>query len=351
MESTKTENMIRIVLALQQRPDGWAVASLREELGLSERTYRNYRAELMRLACLSDVDGSRVVEEAGRLSLRPRRAGEHDVAKQVALFWAAQQLGVLRAVSQEGPLTVASEALIGMLVAGGSTAPERAQLRSLTERAQRMFILSPDAPKRYDAVMQERILALCEAMIARRRIEMTYQSASSERESTGKFTPLSLVLYRDAIYLMASRETRITREDQVFTYSVDRIRALSVLSTEVFEYPPQALYDPQRLRDGTQFGVFQRHTTSQPIRVVLEFAAVPELLVFLQERTWYTHQQFEPLPDGGLRMAFTVKDMDQVWPWIRSFGDDVHLREPIGPIPRTMAAQREWAAQHTKERE
>ncbi len=351
LSSNKLEHFVQILLALQEHPQGILISNLKDILEISDRTYRNYRHDLRTMGALNDEHGPRIIEEAGHLRLRPRVRTEQDTARQVALFWALQQLAVLRAVAQEGPLTTTRDALIGMLIQSGQTTQDRAQLCELLERADRMFILSPDAPKRYDSTAQERILTLSRAIIERQRVRMTYQSASSEREISGKFTPLSLVLYRDAIYLMASRELRVTRTDQVFTYAVDRISALSALTTEVFEYPSQACYDPRTARDGAHFGIFQRHTEAAPIRVVLEFASVPELVVFLRERTWYTHQQLEALPDGGLRMVFTVKDMDQVWPWIRSFGDDVRLIEPSGPLPRTMAAQREWAAQHTKERE
>jgi predicted DNA-binding transcriptional regulator YafY len=349
LSSNKLEHFVQILLALQERPQGVQVAELKKMLDITDRTYRNYRADLLQINSLQDEHGPRIIEDKGYLKIRPRVQAEQDVAQQVALFWATQQLAVLRAVAQEGPLTAARDDLLALLVQCGASVEDRARLCELTERADRMFILSPDAPKRYDAAAQGRILTLSNAMIQRQRIRMTYQSASSEREVNGKFTPLSLVLYRDALYLMASRELRVTRPDQVFTYAVDRISALTALATEVFEYPSQACYDPRAARDGAHFGIFQRHSAAAPIRVVLEFAPVPELVVFLRERTWYTHQQLEALPDGGLRMVFTVKDMDQVWPWIRSFGDDVRLIEPPGPLPRTMAAQREWAAQHTKE--
>ena len=34
--------------------------------------------------------------------------------------------------------------------------------------------------------------------------------------------------------------------------------------------------------------------------------------------------------------------MERVWPWIRSFGEDVRVLQPKGEIPMTMDEQRAW---------
>ena len=63
--------------------------------------------------------------------------------------------------------------------------------------------------------------------------------------------------------------------------------------------------------------------------VKLRFANTYRVKKYLMERTWHQSQHFEELEDGRLMMSFKVQSMNQVWPWIRSFGEEVEVLAPL----------------------
>jgi len=54
------------------------------------------------------------------------------------------------------------------------------------------------------------------------------------------------------------------------------------------------------------------------------YADVRSYSVFFAHPT----QSFEPMEDGRLEMAMTVRDLDALVPWVRSFGPDVEVLAP-----------------------
>jgi proteasome accessory factor B len=61
--------------------------------------------------------------------------------------------------------------------------------------------------------------------------------------------------------------------------------------------------------------------------VVLQFS--PQVAALVQERIWHPSQMIDELADGGLLLTVRVSDPREMRPWIRSWGADVEVLEPI----------------------
>jgi hypothetical protein len=131
------------------------------------------------------------------------------------------------------------------------------------------------------------------------------------------------MMHRSALYLVA----RHVGKTRVYTYAVDRI-ANAGATNRAFSYPNASEFSPESHFKGA-FGIFlagekERRTTE----VELVFTNERWLKLYLTERSWHPTQKFREFKDGRLQMKFRVDTMVEVWPWIRSFGNEVRVVRP-----------------------
>jgi len=316
-------NLARILYRLMMDPRGWRVDSLKERLGIADRTYRKYRGLLQdHFEHLFDREGRSLIQEKvegeGKYLciLDPEESAGHEsdyVARAVALRLASDALGYLEGTDLGEGLDRLQKELM-------DTVGDRPYVfRNLIRNLDRVIYNVPFAPKDYSR-KKKVIAALLQALLQTRRLQMTYQSPGAKPEDR-LVEPLSLVQYQGGLYLFARFEAR----KRPYIFSVDRIKKASV-TPDSFRYPDPAEYSPKRFTDGN-FGIFHERD-GKPTRVELVFADNPWLQTYLRERQWHPTQRFRELPDGRLRMTFTVRSMVQVEPWIRSFGGDVEKIHP-----------------------
>ena len=318
-------NLARLLHRLLVNPRGWRVESLLRELDIRPRTYRKYRGLLRdHLEPLIDPAGRwKVVEvdDGGTRYLRlrvddPAAEDQPGFLGRVAGLWLARRL---LAFAGDSELRNALEGAWSDLREGVADKPF--YLGHLLLNTDRMVHVVPDAPKDY-AGREEAIERLLHGLFFTRRIAFEYNPASG-RSRSHVVCPLTLALWRSALYLVAAYEP----EGKPYLFAVDRMDDVRDAGGR-FRYPSARDYDPERLFEGA-FGVFVE-ADSEPTAVKLRFAADTWLHRYLQERTWHPSQRFVELEDGRLEMSFEVTSMVEVWPWIRSFGQDVEVLRPKG---------------------
>jgi predicted DNA-binding transcriptional regulator YafY len=316
-------NLSWIVHTLLTDPRGYRVDRLQSDLGIQPRTYRKYRELLReRFRPFQRPDGTSRVEEVRDGPYRYLRLVELDettfgdrfAPRLAALHLARELMGFLG----ETDVGVAMSDLVAE--AEGRTSQHAYVFREMLTNLDRLFYQVPYAPKDYsDKSETLRIVLL--ALIWRRRLQLGYESAA--RGLTDMVVePLSLVAHRGGLYLIARH---IDFEDPR-TFAIDRIRSLAQLP-ERFVYPPASVYHPRDFTEGC-FGIYREPDGATGTDVELIFADKRWLKLDLTERRWHPTQRFENLPDGRLRMTFRVNSMVEVWPWIRSFGEDVVVVQP-----------------------
>lgn len=319
-------NLARVLHRLLTNPRGWRVDSLMRDLEIADRTYRKYKRTLTdHFEHLIDPSGRWRVEEVKegearylRLRLNEGAAEERpEFLARVASFWLVRDVF---SFAGEGELTDAFESSWFDLVQGIRDKPFF--LRHMLRNIDRVLHYVPDAPKDY-ADHEDTLSALIQALFYTGKISFDYASGDGAQWRNQVLCPLTLVMWRSALYLVGAYEP----DGKAYLFAVERMRGVQRLEKH-FHYPSKETYHPERLFEGS-FGIWQ-DPGAQPLDVELIFADQPYLQRYLRERTWHPSQEFEALDDGRLRLRFTVTSMIEVEPWVRSFGKDVVIVSPSG---------------------
>ena len=147
-------------------------------------------------------------------------------------------------------------------------------------------------------------------------LEMDYQGLGRDRPRQYTVDPYILRHARGAWYLAA----REHRSGQVPLYNVSRIRRVRPTGA-TFDYDASG-FDPKAYFAGT----FGTHQTSERYRVAVEFSGWAARLV--QERRWHASQKFVKRPGGRIRFEVEVAHLDDIWPWILSWGSEAKVLKP-----------------------
>ena len=317
-------NLAQVLYRLMTDPRGWRVDQLQSALEIRPRTYRKYRALLQdHFEHLFDHSGhTRVMEvrdgEARYLRLQvDAGAVEHQEGFLAYLtgHWFARKIF---AFAGDTELRAGIEQSYYDFVDRIEDKPF--WLGHVLKNADRMLYHVPSAPKDYTG-QNEKIAISLRSLFHTRKLRFEYAAASREDGRPHIIHPLSLVHWRSGLYLVGLYED----DGRPYLFAMERINN-PVMLDERFRYPSARDYDPETLFEG-RFGIFAE-TGSEPTDVELVFAERKWLHRYLKERTWHPSQTFEDLPDGRLKMSFTVTSMVEVTPWLRQFGDDVKVIEP-----------------------
>ncbi len=324
-DATQPMNLARIVHRLLTHPRGWEVDALIEELGIAKRTYRKYRKNLEDYFLPWFDHGETRLEEVTEgerrfLRLRERKKPNGEVMTLVqrlsALHFAGQLLSFLGGDELGGSLAESAKALGRE---GQRSHP--ATFSRLMAHMDRMFFHLPDAPKLYQD-QEEKLRVLIQALVYQRVLRFQYDAANADsREHTVE--PLTLAMFKGGLYLLA----RYPEKERPYNFAVDRIQSPEIVPKGYFRYPERSEYDPKKIHEGA-FGIFVEQN-AQENDVELVFPDVKWLKYYVREREWQRGQRLTDLPDGRLRLTFTVTSLVEVVPWVLQFGSEV---EVVGPV-------------------
>ena len=347
-----------MVHRLMTSPRGVPIDDLQQEFGIKDRMWRKDRSALRNHfePFLDDITNEPMIEEVTYgdsdrvfMRLKPEYRDKGPASEGFrARITAMLMIGEMMNFVSGTPLGEEIDQILEEIEGSISSADAFAHLRRDSDR--KLFVVE-EAPVRFGEKTNEVIEQLLQFTLNGERIRIDYTSglAGQKRTNTFDLEPLSLVSCRGALYLLARRLTDENRAvdppatdyaEDVRTFSIQRIDRVEGAG-ESFDYPRRAQFDPSTFFDG-HFGIYQRRDRASKVEVELIFKGSPWLKVYLQERTFHPTQRFEDLGDAGLKMRMTVSSMERVWPWIRSFGEDVRVLQPKGEIPMTMDEQRAW---------
>ena len=189
--------------------------------------------------------------------------------------------------------------------------PERVEIapRDLLTRVDFAY----DSPAMVDPGILETITR---AMRDDLTLRMIYHPLARKEPRKYTIDPYILRRARGAWYL-AGRDHRSGR---IPLFNVTRIHSAEPTG-ERFDYD-LADFDPHKYFAGT----FGTHETGDRIRVAVEFSGWAARLV--RERLWHSSQKITDLPDGRLRFEVTVAHLDDIWPWVLSWGAEARVIKP-----------------------
>ena len=146
-------------------------------------------------------------------------------------------------------------------------------------------------PHRDYTDQSEVVLDVMDGLLRERSLRLEYERGDGTRRVHEALWPLTLVVYRRALYLLVTRE-----DGRTFDLAVDRILSADV--GEPFDYP--ADWRPEKVL-ASRFGMV---TDGEPERVVLRFA--PEVARWVEERIWHPSQELTRLEDGRVELVMMV---------------------------------------------
>lgn len=271
---TRTERAIRLYRLLVQRGSG-STSELAKDL---EVPPNDVREDLKELGALMGV--SAVGVNKHRRWVLDGPISDHTLA-----------------IMDHIALTIGRGATEFLRDAGVGTKLDRVNtLQHVPERQRqyldRKFVVHGEPARRYDEHVDV-LDDIIDALVRCRRLAFDYPNASTgELSRWTEFRPLTLVVYRRALYVMGLRTGRA----QVFRLPVERICNIELGAT--FEYPTN--WNPRNELEPS-FGIFQ---AGKPERVVLRFSAERAHLV--RVRRWHATQVLRELDDGRIELEMTT---------------------------------------------
>ena len=182
---------------------------------------------------------------------------------------------------------------------------------SVDEISRRIRIV-PLAAKVYRS---ENFQALCQALLARKCIDMTYYSRPTDSSSERRVSPQRLIYYRDNWYLDAWCHLR----QALRSFSIDAIQALQISAEPAIEVSEEELN--RELESG--YGIFSGAETQQ---AVLRFS--PQLARWISRETWHPDQTGEYDDEGYYLLRVPYSQDTELIMDILKHGAEVEVIEP-----------------------
>jgi len=164
------------------------------------------------------------------------------------------------------------------------------------------------------------LTAVAGAISSNRVVELAYRPLGRSKARRYVLDPYVLRRARGAWYLIG----RDHRSGNVPMFNLSRVERVEPTGGS-FDYEA-ADFDPETYCAAT-FGVYQ---TSERQRVVVEFSGWAAQLV--RERQWHASQKLRDLPGGRLRFEVEVSHLDDIWPWVLSWGAEAKVIQPAALV-------------------
>lgn len=301
-ETKRIARVLRLLHLLQSQPGQWTRAALAGEFEISERMLDN-DLQLLRhgLGCTLRRSHAGYVMDSGPAVHALRLS----VPEALALALAAQHVRdarIIDAAPLASALTCIEEALPSAIV-------------PYLRRAGLALAPSIQGPVRSHGG----IVAILErAIVERRKIRMTYSSASRANAITERVVaPYRLMPYERSFQLIGQDE----RRHAIRMFKVDRIQRCETMH-DTFVEPSD--FDVDKYL-GDTWGVL-RGEASAAEEVVLWFSA--RAAAWVRDEQWHSSQRIEVLADGGLVMRFHCAVTNELMRWVLSFGAHVRVEGP-----------------------
>jgi predicted DNA-binding transcriptional regulator YafY len=157
------------------------------------------------------------------------------------------------------------------------------------------------------------------AWVTQKRLRIVYHSFHRRREEQWHIDPyfMEMTGVGYSLYLIGYAESG--ERMGIYTFKLNRIREIEILN-EDFNVTHDLKMDELL---GSSWGVIWGEET----QVVLKFSAAVAARV--KETNWHPSQVIEDLQDGGCLLRIKVSSTLEMTPWIRGWGSDVEVLEPL----------------------
>ncbi|MBD2492943.1 YafY family protein [Nostoc sp. FACHB-280] len=289
------------LLRTKQRPTN---ASLAQELEVSERTIRNDLAFLKdRFHAPLEYShklGHHYTEPEWRLPSIPLSKGE--------LFALTVGARMLEAYAGS-PYALQLRSAIARL---SERLPETIWV-NMQQLAQEYILFGAGAETDLDPDIWHKIEDACSL---RKRVMMTYYTASRNTTSERKLDPYLLLVYRGTnLYLIGYCHTR----QEFRWFRIDRITKLEILPED---YTPDPNFNIKEYIGS----VFQHEVGDKQLDVEIWFDS--KTAPYIRERRWHYTQEIAEHSDGSLTLKMSVRGINDLKRWVMWYGKGAIVKSP-----------------------
>ena len=197
--------------------------------------------------------------------------------------------------------------------------PLRSRIRMLlddgdhgADEISRRIRVLPFAAKAYRS---EFFQDLCQALLSRHAVDITYYSRPTDSSSERRVSPQHLIYYRDNWYLDAWCHLR----EGLRSFSIDAITALQLSTESAIEVDESTLN--RELESG--YGIFSGSETQ-----LARLRFKPEIARWVSRETWHPEQRSEYDTDGFYLLSVPYSQDTELIMEILKYADDVEVLEP-----------------------
>ncbi len=187
--------------------------------------------------------------------------------------------------------------------------------RARAKAFQKKLYLVHEGPKKLGRNASYNLDMVLTGLLRDQKVRVNYKNHRGEKS---KFTlkPYTLVAFRRGLYVVGAVEEY---DDQVLTYSMERITSATWLRGEAFTYPEK--FDPETYFEQALFII-----SGDPVPVKLRFGkgSAP----FIKPRHYHRTAKKKNLADGRIEMTLKVPLNFETVNWVLSFGSNVEVVSP-----------------------
>ncbi len=304
---TKAERYLQLEALLRLHPGGLRRTDIALRLQVDRSTAGRYITELTGSVPIVEEDDGKLWIDRSRY-LPPVRLTPNEMeAMRIAFRLFARKIRL--------PFPHAAAALRKLAVATQQASPGLAH--RLSEAADSLDSrLFPSFTKRYRVVLE----ALITASSDHRAVRVRHVSRRRGVTDEYLFHPYCMEPYPDGDSLHAIGFCPDLREMR--TFKLERIQSVR-LTEEKFD--PPAGFDIEAYTSSA-WGIWGRKGGT-PVEVVLRFSS--SVVPRVHETVWHDTQILEDQPDGRLIFRALVAEPLEMYPWIRGWGAEVEILEPV----------------------
>ncbi|RJQ41515.1 MAG: WYL domain-containing protein, partial [Anaerolineaceae bacterium] len=115
---------------------------------------------------------------------------------------------------------------------------------------------------------------------------------------------------------------RIEPEKEMRTFKIERVERIELLK-DTYSIPCD--FDPDQLLNQA-WGIW--FTEQEPLEIRLRFSQ--RVAQRVRETRWHPTEQVTEQPNGSLLWCASIAEPREMLPWIRGWGADVEVLEPVG---------------------
>jgi CRISPR-associated endonuclease/helicase Cas3 len=299
----KAERLLQIEALLLEYPDGLSQAEIARRIGVNRSTIHRYLPDLGRF-CVYETDDGRLAIDRDHYLMNVRLT----LHESMALHLAAR----LMATRTDKHNPHAAAALRKMGLALEKLAPK------VSEHLKASASVMDSQAQRHDPVYLQVLETLTRAW-SDGQVAHLWHRMEDGRVFDYDFAPYFIEPYAvgQTTHVIGWREP----PGAIRTFKLERIQRIE-LTGKAYTIPED--FDPRQLL-ADAWGIW--YTESEAVEVVLKFH--PRVAHRVQETRWHRSEQIEEQPDGSLIWRAQVAEVQEMVPWIRGWGADCEVLEPL----------------------